>query len=95
LAVVDGLTLAPVLPGVEDLADLLVKRHALPQKARVDAFHVAVSAINAIEYLLTWNCKHLANATMRTKIEQTCQDGGYRAPIICTPYELMIEVRDV
>jgi hypothetical protein len=94
LAVLNNLTFAPVLHDVENLAELLVKRHALPLKARVDAFHVAISAVNSIEYLLTWNCKHLANATMRSKIEQTCQESGYQPPIICTPYELM-EVRDV
>ena len=94
LALIDGLTLAPVLQGVEALADLLLTKHALPTKARVDAFHVAIAAMNSIEYLLTWNCAHLANASMRSKIEQTCRDSGHEPPIICTPYELM-EVRDV
>jgi hypothetical protein len=77
-----------------DLAERLLAEHALPAKANVDAIHVAIAASNSIEYLLTWNCKHLANATMRSKIEQTCRDFGYDPPIICTPYELM-EVRDV
>ncbi len=94
LKVIASLTLTPVLPGVESLADLLVRRHALPVNARVDAFHVAIAAANSIEYLLTWNCRHLANATMRLKIEQACRDSGCSPPIICTPYEL-IEVRDV
>jgi len=79
---------------IESFVDLLLSRHALPAKARVDAYHVAIAAVNSIEYLLTWNCRHLANATMRLKIEETCQERGYSAPIICTPYELMV-VRDV
>lgn len=79
---------------VESFVDLLLSRHALPAKARVDAYHVAIAAMNSVEYLLTWNCRHLANATMRLRIEETCQERGFPAPIICTPYELM-EVRDV
>ncbi|HWB53242.1 MAG TPA: type II toxin-antitoxin system VapC family toxin [Tepidisphaeraceae bacterium] len=77
-----------------DLAERLLAEHALPIKANVDAIHVALAASNSIEYLLTWNCKHLANATMRSKIEQTCRASDYEPPIICTPYELM-EVLDV
>ncbi|HEX5244706.1 MAG TPA: type II toxin-antitoxin system VapC family toxin [Tepidisphaeraceae bacterium] len=94
LELIANLTMAQALPDFESLAELLLVRHALPAKARIDAFHVAIAPTNSIEYLLTWNCRHLANATMRTKIEATCQERGYPAPIICTPYELM-EVRDV
>lgn len=94
LKLIANLTMAQALPDFGSLADLLLVRHALPAKARIDAFHVAIAATNSIEYLLTWNCRHLANATMRVKIEETCQEFGYPAPIICTPYELM-EVRDV
>jgi len=50
---------------------------------------VAVAVVNGIEYLLTWNYKHLANAGMRSKIETTCRELGYEAVIICTPEELM------
>jgi predicted nucleic acid-binding protein len=94
LKMFDDLTLLQIPSGVEALADLLVARHALPRKARIDAFHVAIAATNSIEYLLTWNCRHLANATMRLRIEQTCRESGCVPPIICTPYELT-EVRDV
>ena len=62
---------------------------ALPAKARVDALHVAVATVNGMEYLLTWNCRHLANAVLWRKIEQTCSVAGYEPPTICTPYELM------
>ena len=58
-------------------------------KAADDALHIAVAAMNGIPYLLTWNCRHLANATMRPVIENVCAGKGVRAPIICTPEELL------
>ncbi len=54
-----------------------------------EALHIAVAAMNGIPYLLTWNCRHLANATMRPVIENFCAGKGVKAPIICTPEELL------
>jgi hypothetical protein len=88
LAALATLPLVPIADAVGELADLLLSRSALPVKARVDAVHVAIAATNAIEYLLTWNCRHLANATLRAKIEEVCRELGYNPPIICTPPEL-------
>ena len=70
------------------LAKELVRQGALPEKATVDAFHIGVAAAHEVTYLLTWNCKHLANATMRGTIEAVCRSEGLRPPIICTPEEL-------
>ena len=70
------------------LADELIRRGALPKKATVDAFHIAIAAAHEVDYLLTWNCKHLANAAMRSTIEATCRSVGLTPPIICTPKEL-------
>ena len=70
------------------LADALVSQAALPAKARVDALHVAVAATNGIQYLLTWNCRHLANARLRPRIEKVCRANGCEPPVICTPLEL-------
>lgn len=53
----------------EKLAEYLLQKHALPKKAELDSQHVAISAVHQIDYLLTWNCKHIANATMRDKID--------------------------
>ena len=53
--------------------------------------HIAVTAVNQIDYLLTWNCRHIANAAVRGKIEQVCGAAGLQAPAICTPEELMEE----
>lgn len=72
-----------------DLAKALIQAGALPVKAGADALHIAIAATMAIPFLLTWNCRHLANAVMRPVIEAACKDRGYHAPIICTPEELM------
>ena len=56
-----------------------------------DALHIALAAVHGMTYLLTWNCKHIANAAMRSRITATCWDAGYDAPVICTPEELLEE----
>ncbi len=74
---------------VKLLAEALLDHESLPRKAELDAYHVAVSAVNGINYLLTWNCTHIANAVIRPKIEAVCRLQGYEPPIICTPSELL------
>ena len=74
------------------LAEELVRAKALPTKAADDALHIAIAASQQIPYLLTWNCRHMANATMRPVIEAVCASKGYKAPIICTPEELRREI---
>lgn len=61
----------------------------LPPKAHVDALHIAIVAVNGVDYLLTWNCAHIANATLRLPIEGICRSLGFKAPIITTPQELL------
>lgn len=53
-----------------------------------DALHVAMAAAHGLDYLLTWNCTHIANATLRGRIEGLCRSSGMEPPIICTPLEL-------
>lgn len=73
------------------LAEKLVKQGPMPRQAAEDALHIAVATVNGMDYLLTWNFKHIANATMRYKTERICRLAGYEPPIICTPQELMGE----
>jgi hypothetical protein len=87
-AVLDGLPLLAEPPEAEDLATALVRQLAIPPKAHRDAAHVAIAAANGIEYLLTWNCKHLANLHQRSRIERVCRDHGFEPPSIGTPIEL-------
>jgi hypothetical protein len=73
------------------LAQELVDHVPLPKKAAVDALHIALAAVHGMDYLLTWNCKHIANATLRGNIEEVCRTKGYEPPVICTPEELLGE----
>ena len=84
----ENLIEVPVGREVVLLAERLIRVSALPQKAVADAMHVAVCAVNGIEILVTWNCKHIANVQTLDLIEQTCRDAGYKPPRICTPVEL-------
>lgn len=84
-------TIQPVAigPRAVPLAAQFLADGALPAKARLDALHLATATVNGLQYLLTWNCRHLANATMRPMIERTCRSAGFGPPIICTPLELL------
>lgn len=74
---------------VDELVDALIAGNAIPVSEPRDAFHIAIAAVNGVNYLLTWNFKHIANASLRGRIEQICRDVGYDPPVICTPDELM------
>lgn len=89
LSVLDDLSVLDVTENARNLAGWLIADGAMPVHAEVDAFHVAVAAVHGIDYLLTWNCKHIANAVMRPKVEAVCRIHGYEPPVICTPQELM------
>ena len=73
----------------EDLTRALLSSRLIPAKAEADAAHVAIAAVHGMDFLLTWNCRHLANAMLRDRIEEACERAGLRAPKICTPEELM------
>ena len=91
VTVIEGLPELDVSEEAELLAARLLADAAIPEKAKTDALHIAVATVHGIDYLLTWNCKHIANAAMRPKIEAICRAFGYEPPIICTPLELMEE----
>jgi hypothetical protein len=74
---------------VQDLATQFLARSSLPSRARVDAIHIAAATVHGMDYLLTWNCKHVANAQIQGKLAEISLDLGYVLPILCTPNELM------
>jgi hypothetical protein len=88
-ALLSGIPVLDLGAEVRDLAEILVSARAVPATALIDAVHIAVAAVNRVDYLLTWNCAHIANAAVRGKIEQACRANGLPAPVICTPEELM------
>ena len=89
MELVQGIPVLEVTEEASVLAEELVRRRALPESAAVDALHISVAVVNGLDYLLTWNCTHIANATIRGDIERICRSKGYEPPVICTPEELM------
>jgi hypothetical protein len=88
MAALEEAALLEVTEEAVALAEQLISRGPLPRKAAEDAVHIAVAVVNGLDYLLTWNCKHIANAKMRDKIDEVCRLRGYEPIIICTPEEL-------
>ena len=89
LQVLAGMRVLQIGHETAALAGRIGRGVCLPARAQADALHVAIAAINGIEYLLTWNCRHLSNAVLRPRIESICRDAGFEPPLICTPPELM------
>jgi hypothetical protein len=79
----------PLSAQVELLAKVLCREGTLPAKARIDALHVAAAAVAGVEYLLTWNCTHIANAETLPRIEAVCRAKGFEPQRISTPLELL------
>jgi hypothetical protein len=88
LAVLDETAILDVTEQAILLAEQLIAGGGLPAQARIDALHVAMAAVHGMDYLLTWNCRHIANAALRGKIEGLCREAGVDPPTICTPLEL-------
>ena len=88
-AFMQGIPRLGITDAAAELAARLVASGAIPRQAGEDALHIAVAAVNGVDYLLTWNYMHIANATMRQAIERVCREVGYEPPVICTPEELM------
>ncbi len=91
IAILDTLQELEVTDAVKNLVVALMKEGSFPVSAEMDAYHIAVAAVHGMDYLLTWNCKHIANAVLRPKVEAVCRHHGYEPPVICTPQELMEE----
>lgn len=80
-----------VTEAAESVTMTILSQGAMPPSEIRDAAHIAVAAVNNVDYLLTWNCKHLANAQIIRKISIICNAHNYNMPVICTPEELMGE----
>jgi hypothetical protein len=91
LAALRGVPLLDINDSVKELAAAIAQAAALPKRANEDALHIALSTVHGMDYLLTWNCKHIANAAIRNVVAAVAYDHGYGVPVICTPEELMGE----
>lgn len=86
-----GIILLPVTESAAQLAVYFLEQKAIPEVAIADGLHMAIAAVNKVDYLLSWNCKHIVNAAVRKKIELLCGHKGLQCPTICTPFELYEE----
>lgn len=91
LEILQNLSVLELTEAVQDLGAQFLQKSNLPSKASDDAIHIAAATVHGLDYLLTWNCKHIANAQIQRKLVEVCLNFGYRLPTICTPYELMGE----
>ncbi len=82
----------PIIPEAENLAEKLLEATAVPRTSYEDAVHIAIAAVNRMDFLVTWNCRHIANGETMPKIYETCKVNGFACPLICTPEQLMKEV---
>lgn len=89
LKLLKGIPLLPATQSAVDLALKFLRESSLPSDADVDALHIAIASVHFLDYLLTWNCKHIANAQIQKKLAKISSDSGFNLPILCTPYELL------
>ena len=89
LAALDGIPALELTAEVLNLASALVRTGAVPAKAADDALHIGIAAYHGVDYLLTWNARHIANAQTRRAVANVCLAQGYELPVICNPGELM------
>ena len=91
VTILEPLTLLAETPESRLLARKLLSSGGLPAKAASDALHIAVATVHGMDYLVTWNCRHIANARMLRFVTNVCHAAGFEAPVICTPEELVDE----
>jgi hypothetical protein len=92
LEALSTLTVLSRTRAVDELAEMFLSSGAMPAKAKADAVHLAVATSHRVNYLLTWNCKHLANAEILLRLRPLAEQRGYRLPEVCRPLQLMGEI---
>jgi predicted nucleic acid-binding protein len=91
LEALQGVAELPIDREVQELAEALILKGGVPTGAEADALHIAVATVHRIDYLLTWNFRHIDNAATKPLIRAICADAGYSCPEICAPVELLPE----
>jgi predicted nucleic acid-binding protein len=89
---ISGIPILNLNEDIINLAEKLIKQDAVPEKAADDALHIAISAVHYMDYLLTWNFRHIDNAETKPIVRSVCILNGYQCPEICTPQELLGEI---
>jgi hypothetical protein len=91
LELLRGIAILTSSSEILDLTEDLIAKGPIPRKAAIDAAHIATATVHGCEYLLTWNCRHIANAELHRGIQRVVRGYGYEAPSLCTPEEMMGE----
>jgi len=91
LAYVEPLPVLEADNQARSLAAEILRTAALPKKAAADAAHIAIATVNGMDFLLTWNCTHIANGIVQRAVSRLSRDMGLEPPTIVTPEELMME----
>lgn len=91
LQAISDIPILAIKPKAEELAALLLSSNAVPANSERDALHIAIAATQGVDYLLTWNFKHINNASTRTLVVNTVSNFGLVCPILCSPEELIGE----
>jgi len=89
LVFLENLPLLDLTEAVNDVAKAIKDSGLLPRKATRDAVHIAVSSVHGIDILLTWNCRHIANAAIMRELGEIVAQCGFEMPVLCTPEELL------
>ena len=89
LEVISSLRVLEILPEVDVLGQKLLGTGAVPRNSEPDAQHIAIATVHGVEYLVSWNHKHIVNENKREHINQVCQAAGFQPTTLCTPIELM------
>ena len=89
LEALSDIDVLPITAAAIELASLLIHEGALPPGAENDALHIGIAAAHGVDFLLTWNFRHLANAQTRPAIRSLCAQRALTSPEICTPSELI------
>lgn len=95
LELLADITLIPDNPQVRTIVKELLARSLLPAKATVDAIHVATAALGGVQYLLTQNCRHIANATVLPRVYRLLDELGLPGLLICTPAQFLGDIENV
>jgi predicted nucleic acid-binding protein len=88
LAILAPLRTLSATPESEAMVPILLRETRLPVDALLDMSHVSIATVHGMQYLLTWNCRHIANARIIRVVERICRNLGFEPPVLCTPDEL-------
>ena len=89
LAFLEGIPILSEPQAATELAEQILAARLIPPQAALDASHIAMATVHGMDYLLTWNCKHIHNVAIIRQIERLCERQGHTCPVICTPNDLM------